>query len=150
MQLSPHFSLAELTKSQTAERQGIDNTPGPAEIEHLRRVCEEILEPVRTHFGVPFSPSSGFRCLALNRAIGSKDTSQHIFGQAADFEVPGQTNPAVAQWIADNLAYDQLILEFYQPGIPGSGWVHCSIRPYGNRQMALTINRDGVLQGLVA
>jgi len=150
MKLSPHFSLSELTKSQTAERLGIDNTPGEAEIDHLKRVCAEILEPVRAHFGIAFSPSSGFRCLELNRAIGSKDTSQHILGQAVDFEVPGLANPAVAEWISDNLSYDQLILEFYKPGIPNSGWVHCSVRPDGNRQVALTINSSGVQRGLIA
>ena len=131
-------------------RRGIDNTPGPAEIENLKRVCLEILEPVRTQFGVPFSPSSGYRSRALNRWIGSHDRSQHILGQAVDFEVPGYANPAVAAWIECTLAFDQLILEFHRPGVPESGWVHCSFVSAGNRRMALTIDRLGVRHGLVA
>lgn len=153
-QLSRNFTLEELCKSQTAERRGIDNALDPARdaelVDNLRRVCEEILQPVRDHFGVPISPSSGYRCLALNRAIGSKDSSQHIKGEAVDFEVPGITNTDLAAWIESNLEYDQLILEFYMPGQPTSGWVHCSITGRENRHVALTINRDGVTQGLLA
>jgi zinc D-Ala-D-Ala carboxypeptidase len=149
MNLSSHFTLSDLTKSDTAARRGIDNAPGEAEIGCLRLVCERILEPVRARFG-PFRPSSGFRCLALNRAIGSGDTSQHIRGEAADFEVPGVANFTLARWIADNLEYDQVILEFYTPGVPDSGWVHCSVRAAGNRGQQLTINRSGVTRGLVA
>ena len=153
-QLSANFTLEELCKSQIAERKGIDNMPRePADatiIENLTRVCDRILQPVRDHFGVPFTPSSGYRSLALNRAIGSKDTSQHIKGEAVDFEVPGIANADLAMWISDNLEFDQLILEFYTPGKPESGWVHCSITGGTNRRMALTINRDGTQQGLVA
>ncbi len=152
--LSEHFTLEELSKSQTAERQGIDNLPRLPEdaliVENLTRVCARILEPVRAHYGIPFSPSSGYRSLALNRAIGSRDTSQHVKGEAVDFEVPGIANPDLAAWIDDNLDYDQLILEFYRPGQPNSGWVHCSVTAGSNRHMALTINRQGTQQGLIA
>jgi len=128
MQLSEHFSLAELTKSDTAARLGINNEPRALVIEKLALVCENILEPVRNHYGVPFSPSSGFRCLALNREIGSSDKSQHVEGEAVDFEVPGVGNKETALWVRDNCDFDQLILEFYKEGKPHSGWVHCSYR----------------------
>jgi hypothetical protein len=129
MQLSAHFYLHEFTDSQTASRRMIDNTPGAAEIAALRLLCEHILEPVRTHYNRPVRISSGYRSPELNRAIGgSSNTSQHMKGQAADFEVLGQSNPDVCFWIRDNLQFDQLILEFYTPGQISSGWVHCSYR----------------------
>lgn len=151
--LSGNFSLEELCKSQTAVRLGIDNWPrepeGAAIIANLTRVCERILQPVREHFGVPFAPSSGYRCLPLNTAIGSKSTSQHIKGEAVDFEVPGVTNAQLAAWVRDNLEYDQLILEFYESHDPTSGWVHCSITGGPNRKQLLTINRQGTTSGLL-
>jgi zinc D-Ala-D-Ala carboxypeptidase len=137
MQLSDHFTLSELTKSSTAERRGIANEPGSTEIENLITVCDQILEPVREHYGIPFAPSSGFRGLELNRAIGSSDSSQHVKGEAVDFEVPGIANKDVALWVMENCEFDQLILEFYKEGIPDSGWVHCSYIMEGdNRKSA--------------
>ena len=126
MKLSEHFSLSELTKSSTAERKGLSNEPDAEAIENLILVCDQILEPVRNHYGKPFVPNSGFRCLELNRAIGSSDKSQHVTGQAVDFEVPGEDNKDVALWVVENCTFDQLILEFYKEGEPTSGWVHCS------------------------
>jgi hypothetical protein len=126
MQLSDHFTLSELTKSSTAERRGIDNAPGPTEIENMILVCDQILEPVRNHYGIPFVPNSGFRGLELNRAIGSSDNSQHVTGQAVDFEVPSIPNKDTALWVMENCEFDQLILEFYKERILDSGWVHCS------------------------
>jgi zinc D-Ala-D-Ala carboxypeptidase len=126
MKLSDHFTLSELTKSSTAERLGMENEPGPTEIENLIMVCDQILEPVRNYYDIPFTPNSGFRCLNLNREIGSSDGSQHVKGEAVDFEVPGIPNKEVALWVKDNCEFDQLILEFYKEGIPDSGWVHCS------------------------
>jgi hypothetical protein len=137
MQLSDHFSLRELTKSQTAERQGIANEPDDEAVENLIMLCDVILEPVRNHYGTPFTPSSGYRCLELNRAIGSSDTSQHTTGEAVDFEVPGVPNKDLALWVKDNCTFDQLILEFYKDDDPASGWVHCSyVIEGGNRQSA--------------
>lgn len=150
MRLSKHFTLAELTKSQVALRRGIANAPTSAEIANLERLCERILEPVRARFGTPFSPSSGYRSPALNRAIGGAERSQHCRGEAADFEVPGVANLALAQWIRDRLVFDQLILEFYDPEIAAEGWVHCSIAAGANRGRVLTINRRGVFPGLPA
>ena len=132
--LSTHFSLKELTRSDTAVRKGIKNDPNEKEIENLRTVCEKILEPVRVHYGIPFTPSSGFRCLQLNKEIGSSNKSQHINGQAVDFEVPGVPNMELAMWIREHLDYDQLLLEFYKEDIPDSGWVHCSYVGDRNRK----------------
>jgi|TARA_R100001443_G_scaffold114706_1_gene131074 hypothetical protein len=132
--LSTHFSLKELTRSQTAERKGIKNTPNDGEIENLKILCENILEPVREHYGIPFTPSSGFRCFDLNKAVGSSNKSQHITGQAVDFEIPGVPNMELALWIKEHLDYDQLLLEFYKESIPDSGWVHCSYVGERNRK----------------
>jgi len=126
MMLSTHFSLSELTKSETATRKGIQNAPNDTEFANLILLCDNILEPVREHYGVPFVPNSGYRGLDLNREIGSSDTSQHVTGNAVDFEVPGIDNKEVALWVMENCDFDQLILEFYKEGEPTSGWVHCS------------------------
>ena len=126
MKLSDHFSLSELTKSDTAVRKGIPNVPKDEDVENLIMVCSEILEPVREQYGIPFIPNSGYRCLELNRAIGSSDRSQHVQGKAVDFEIPGVDNKEVALWVKENCDFDQLILEFYKEGEPTSGWVHCS------------------------
>ena len=126
MMLSDHFSLEELTKSSTALRKGINNDPDSTARENLIVLCSEVLEPVRTHYGIPFAPNSGFRCLELNREIGSSDRSQHVTGNAVDFEVPGVDNKEVALWVKENCDFDQLILEFYKEGEPASGWIHCS------------------------
>jgi len=136
MMLSDHFSLAEFTKSQTAIRKGIKNDPNDAAIENMRLLCENILEPVRQHYGIPFTLNSGFRCLALNEAVGSSSRSQHVTGQAADFEIPTIANKDLAHWIMDNLDYDQVLLEFYKEGDPSSGWVHCSYDNGNNRKQA--------------
>ena len=136
MKLSDHFSLWEFTKSQTAERNNIRNKPGEEEIRNLEELCEKVLEPVRRHYDRPFSPSSGYRSPALNMILGSSRSSQHITGQAVDFEVPGIPNIDVARWIIDKLAYDQLILEFYREDEPHSGWIHCSYVGENNRNQA--------------
>lgn len=146
--LSENFTLAECIKSQTAERLGIDNTPDEATIDRMAAVADAILEPVRAKFGGPVIVSSFYRCKPLNRAIGSKDSSQHVLGEAVDFEVPGIPNPEVAEWVRDNLTYDQLILEFHKPGIPDSGWVHVSYSANRCRLQCLTVNGEGTFQGL--
>ena len=116
MQLSQNFSLRELTKSQTAERKGISNEPSEEHVENLKLLCTKILQPIRDHFGI-VSISSGYRSPALCEAIGSKITSQHASGQAADFEcIGGISNYDLAVWIQGNLDFDQLILEFWEPG----------------------------------
>ena len=125
MKLSQNFSLRELTKSQTAERKGIDNTPTDEHIENLKLLCENILQPVRDHFG-RVKVTSGYRSIQLCEAIGSSARSQHAKAEAADFECIGVDNAELFDWIKSNLSPDQLILEFYTPGEPNSGWIHCS------------------------
>ena len=126
MNLTENFSLNELTKSQTAERKGIDNTPSAEHQENLKSLCESILQPIRDHFSRVVTISSGYRSEKLCVAIGSKTTSQHAKGQAADFEIFGVSNKELADWINENLEYDQLILEYLKESDPNSGWVHCS------------------------
>ena len=125
LKLSPHFDLDELTKSQTALRLGIYNQPNPEALQYLTDLCNYILEPVRDRFGA-FSPSSAYRSPDLCKAIGSKPTSQHAMGQAADFEIVGVDNLTLAKWLHYNQQFDQLILEYYTDGKTNSGWVHCS------------------------
>ena len=140
MKLSGHFSLAELTKSQTATRKGIDNKPTLEHIENLTELCVQILEPTRRNFGKPMVITSGYRSEELCEAIGSKSTSQHAKGEAADFEMFGIDNKELAKYIKNNLVFDQLILEFYNPDDPSSGWVHCSYSKDENRKQSLLYN----------
>jgi len=128
MQLSRNFSLSELIKSDTAIRQGINNNPNAEQIEKLKALCENILQPVRDHFG-RVKITSGYRSPELCIAIGSSINSQHAKAEAADFECPGVDNAELADWIHRELPYDQLILEFYTPSEPNSGWIHCSWIP---------------------
>ena len=146
MMLSTHFSLAELTKSSTASRLNIDNTPDDAQIEALKLVALNILEPIRQRYGA-FTPNSGFRCQELNTAIGSSPNSQHIKGQAVDLELVGVDNYNLACWCQDNLKFDQLILECYT-GSPTSGWVHISFVEKDRRDQVLTIGPKGIFSGL--
>ena len=136
--LSPHFKLKELERSQLASRYEIDNTVKDEKVfKNLQLLCSNILEPVRVHYGVPFSPSSGYRCLDLNRKLGSSDNSQHVHGQAADIEIPTVSNYELGIWVRDNLDYDTVLLEFYKEGNPSSGWVHVSYVENNNRKRAL-------------
>jgi len=140
MKLSGHFSLAELTKSQTATRKGIDNKPTLDHIENLTELCTQVLEPTRRNFGKPMVISSGYRSEELCEAIGSSKNSQHAKGEAADFEMFGLDNKELAKYIKNNLVFDQLILEFYNPDDPSSGWVHCSYSKEENRKQSLLYN----------
>ena len=128
MNLTRNFSLLELTKSDTAIRRGIDNERNADQIDKLKALCENILQPVRDHFG-RVKVTSGFRSVELCTAIGSSANSQHAKAEACDFECPGVDNAELADWIHRELTYDQLILEFYKPGEPNSGWIHCSWIP---------------------
>lgn len=149
MKLSANFSLAEAIKSQTALRCGIDNNPNDDQIACLKAVAEKILQPAREHFGTPFTPSSWFRSPALCTQIGSKTTSQHAKGQAADFEVPGVSNYDLAKWVTETLDFDQLILEHWNAADPAAGWVHCSYAgPDQNRKEILRYDGSAYRQGL--
>lgn len=154
MNLTKNFTLAEMTKSETALRLGIDNEPNEQQLSALKALAENVLQPVRDHFGKGVKVNSALRTLPVNRAIGSGDNSDHVRGQAADIEIPGVANAELAEWIKDNLSFRQLILEFYTPGIPDSGWVHVSYVAEDNKKQVLTaIKQNGktvYLEGLVA
>ena len=142
MKLSANFELFELTKSQVADRKAIPNNPSPDHIDNLKSLCINILQPIRSEFDRPVIISSGFRSAELCIAIGSKPTSQHSEGKAADLEIPGVDNMELAMWIKNNLNFDQLILEFYKDGEPNSGWVHVSWAGEDNRNQTLRAVRD--------
>ena len=132
MNLSRKFTLQELIKSDPAIRLDINNNPNSGQIEKLKALCENILQPVRDHFG-RVKVTSGFRSPELCTANGSSVNSQHAKAEAADFECVGVDNAELSDWIHNNFDYDQLIFEFYTPGEPNSGWIHCSYVPEGRR-----------------
>jgi hypothetical protein len=149
MQLSKHFKLEEFTKSMTATRKGISNEPGSGEIKNLENLCYEILEPLRAKYDLPITITSGYRSPALSEAIGSKSTSQHCKGMAADVEIATIPNIQIAYWLQNNVDFDQLILEFYNPDDPSGGWVHISFNEQGsNRKQVLTYNGKKYENGL--
>ncbi|UTS52048.1 hypothetical protein [Synechococcus phage BUCT-ZZ01] len=136
--LSTHFSTREFTKSQTGIRLGIRNNMNKEQFENAKALCENVLEPVRKYFGVT-NINSGFRGPELNKAVGGEPTSQHQKGEAADIECAGVDNYTLALYIKNALDFDQLILEYYIPGVRDSGWVHVSYRRDGkNRKQVLT------------
>ena len=122
--LSPHFSYNEMTRSQTAIRNNINNTPNRVELKCLKELCINALEPIRVYYSAPVNVTSGFRSVLLNRKIGSIDSSQHVLGQAADFIVNRQNNLDVWKWIIleSGIKFDQIIAEFFDLG----GWIHLS------------------------
>ena len=144
MKLTNNFTLEELTKSETALRQGIDNTPTVEVVENLKVLAEKVLQPVRDHFAKGVKVNSGYRAPEVNAAVGGSKTSDHCLGMAADIEIPGLPNAELAQWIEANLEYTQLILEFYTQGVPDSGWVHVSYDPKNLKKQSLTaVKREG-------
>lgn len=142
MQLSENFSLSEMVKSETALRYDMDNTPGDAEIENLKVLCNKVLQPVREHYGKGVKVNSGFRHPEVNAKVGGSKTSDHCKGQAADIEIPGVANADLAEWIKNNLDFTQLILEFYTPGVPDSGWVHVSYDPSNLKKQVMTAMKE--------
>lgn len=142
MQLSPHFSLTEMTRTGT----GLSNAAPPQAIANLTALCVNVLEPIRIHFGKPVQINSGYRGPAVNRAVGSKPTSQHAKGEAADIEIPGVSNLALARWIAANLTFDQLIAEAVKANDPSAGWVHVSYAPRMRGQvLTMTLGTHGAV-----
>lgn len=155
MHLSKNFTVDELCRSQLAIDCGIENKPDSDEVvENLKLLCEKVLQPVRDHYGKPVRINSGYRSEQVNMLARGSKTSDHILGCAADIEIAGVPNAELAQWIADHLNYTQVILEFYTPGIPDSGWVHVSYNPENLKKENLTASRvDGrtqYMKGLVA
>jgi zinc D-Ala-D-Ala carboxypeptidase len=144
MKLSNNFSLNELTQSETALRKGLDNTPSDAIIANLKTLVENVLQPVRDHYGKGVKVNSGYRSPEVNASVGGSRTSDHCKGQAADIEIPGIANADLAKYIKDSLKFTQLILEFYTPGVPDSGWVHVSYDPSNLKCQVLTaLKKDG-------
>lgn len=128
MYLTEHFRLSELTASATARARGIDNTPPVEAVVNLYHLCEHVLEPARRHFGVPLLVSSGYRCAALNRAVGGVSRSQHLIGEAADIQLPSGvscTLDDLFSWLRTHTPFDQLILE---RSASGTRWIHVSCR----------------------
>ena len=139
-QLTANFSLAELTRSEAADRNGWDNTPNEAEIENLKRLAA-LLQQVKTAVGgKPVMINSGFRSKRVNDSVGSKDTSQHRLGCAADIRVPGmKPREVVEACIAAGVPFDQIILEF-------DSWTHISVSNTPDakpRNSRLIIDRQG-------
>ena len=137
MKLSTNFSVAELSKSEAATRQGLDNTPSMEVIDNLQALVDNVLQPLRDKLG-PIVVTSGYRSPAVNKAIGGSATSDHCKGQAADIEVLNMDNKALAEYIRDNMKFTQLILEFYRKGVADSGWVHVSYDAKNLKNQVLT------------
>ena len=137
MQLSPNFSLIELTRTEVRQ---VDNAPPPEMVRRLRMLAWAILEPVRDHFGKPVIVTSGYRSPKVNALVGGSPTSQHMQCEAVDFVIPGVSTAAIVEFIKSSLVYDQVILEGHNPKVAGSGWVHCSLNFDGiNRMQGLVI-----------
>lgn len=149
-QLSAHFTLRELTRSNTAAKNGIRNTPSEKHINALKTLCNEVLEPVRAHFNAPVVISSGYRSAELNRFMGGAPNSQHTLGQAADIEIPGVPNVEIFDFIAQNLVFDQLIAELLTKQNGADGWIHVSYAPKNRMETLSYLGRGrGYVKGLV-
>jgi len=134
MQLSKNLSLAEMVNSNTAKRRGISNLPTDGHLESMKILATKIFQPIREHFGIPIHVSSGYRSLALNKAVGGSKTSQHSKGEAMDIDMDNTdvTNYEVFEFIRENLPFDQLIWEFGNEENPD--WVHVSYNPTGKQR----------------
>lgn len=144
MKISEHLDLSELTRSDSAKRNGIDNTPTPEHLENFKILAEKVFEPIRLHFKTPIFISSGYRSKALNSFIKGSSNSQHCKGQAIDIDMDGTkggvTNKMVFDFIKDNLDFDQLIWEFGTDSNPD--WVHVSYAKGSNRKQKLKAVRS--------
>lgn len=145
MKLSPNFTLEELTVSDYAARNGLDNTPENDHLMNLKRLAA-FLESLRSYLGKPISVNSAYRSPEVNAAVRGSRTSQHCHGTAADIRVAGMVpDQVVKRIIASTLPYDQVIREFSDP-VRGGGWTHVSIpntRDAKPRKMALIIDKKG-------
>jgi hypothetical protein len=145
--LSAHFTLEELTASETAERHNIDNTPTPEHLENLKRLAEFLEEVKKTLGGKPVMINSAYRGPAVNEKVGGSKASQHMVGCAADLRIPGMNPDEVCRAIlAANLPFDQLIREFYDPAKVAGGWTHVSVTNTPGstpRKQALIIDKQG-------
>lgn len=141
MNLSPHFTLRELTYSQSAERRGIDNTAPADVVERLKALCANVLEPLRGAVGA-ITVTSGYRAPALNKVVGGNAKGQHPLGEAADIECFSMSTRALAEKVIElKLPFDQLIMEFASDSDASAGWVHVS-HSVKNRGQILRAVRD--------
>jgi hypothetical protein len=144
MKISHNLNLSEITRSDTAKRHGIDNTPTFDHLENFKLLAEKVFEPIRAHFGVPIFISSGYRSKALNSFIGGSASSQHCKGEAIDIDMDGinseVNNRMIFDFIKDHLEFDQLIWEFGTDSNPD--WVHVSYTKSGNRNQKLKAVRS--------
>ena len=145
MQLSKHLSLAEVTRSESAKRNGISNEPTAEHLENFKKLAEKVFEPIREHFNVPIHISSGYRSAALNKKIGGASSSQHCSGEAIDIDMDGTAiaNKQVFDFIKQHLEFDQLIWEFGTASNPD--WVHVSFESTGKqrKQVLRAIKQGG-------
>ncbi len=145
MKISPNLNLAEITRSDTAKRHGIDNTPTAEHLENFKLLADKVFEPIREHFKTPIFISSGYRSKALNSFIKGSLSSQHCKGQAIDIDMDGSngevTNRMVFDFIKNKLDFDQLIWEFGTDFNPD--WVHVSYVKGKNRKQKLKAIRYG-------
>jgi hypothetical protein len=148
MKLSKNLSLLECTKSNTARRLNIDNTPSEAVIDSLKLIAQKVFQPLRDYYNLPIGVSSGYRSQELNKAIGGSKTSQHCKGEALDLDADiygGLTNKQIFDYIKDNLEFDQLIWEYGDNKTPD--WVHVSYKKENNRLQVLRCERvNGMAQ----
>ena len=134
IKLSENFSLAEM--EHTNHR--VENRAGPREVEALEALCQNVLQPIRDHFGAPVHVSSGFRSAALNKIVGGSSKSQHCKGEAADISVQGVANVDVLEFIRDNLPFDQVIAELLDMRDGSAGWIHVSFSKFRQRKQVLS------------
>lgn len=138
LQITKHFSLREMSRSATASRLGLNNTPPPEYMPNMLLVCER-LEQIRANYDRPVRVLSCYRSPAVNAAVGGSTNSAHRFGMAADFEIPGVSNIEVARWCAENISdYDQIIYEFGE-----TGWVHIGFSRAAPRKQLLSAVKEG-------
>ena len=139
MQLSPHFKLVEFSRSATAQARHIDNTPNEEQIKNLKFLCDNVLEPLREQFG-PIIIGSGFRCPALNTAVGGVKNSQHKSGEACDIHLPSiEVGKKYFEFLKKLPIFDQLIWERNNPR-SNHYWIHVSVKRSGkNRKQVIPL-----------
>ena len=133
MNITKNFKLEEFAKSETAQRKGIDNSIPAELIPNIKALCENVLQPLRDYAEVPIVISSGYRCPALNKAVGGSATSQHMKGEAADIIIPSKkVGLQWFEWMRTHLTYNQLI---WETNSRGGSWIHVGYKRTGKNKM---------------